>query len=77
MGQRKVTSQYEKSNAVFEIVPRSVETKIANSTVRQNSSKTRKLIPDQIAAVVINLLNLDTRSLFSRMKIRFSEPRKQ
>jgi 3-oxoacyl-[acyl-carrier protein] reductase len=59
------------------IMPGSVETQFANSPGRKASSATWKLLAEDIATVVIELLKSDPRSLSSRVEIRPSEPKKQ
>jgi 3-oxoacyl-[acyl-carrier protein] reductase len=59
------------------VMPGSVETDFANSPGRKSTSTTWKLLAEDIAAVVIDLLNSDPRSLSSRVEIRPSEPKKQ
>jgi 3-oxoacyl-[acyl-carrier protein] reductase len=58
------------------VMPGSVETEFGNSAVAENPAKTWKLLPEDVAAVVIDLLNSDPRSLSSRVEIRPSEPKK-
>jgi 3-oxoacyl-[acyl-carrier protein] reductase len=57
------------------LMPGSVETEFGNS-VPTDPSKTWKLLPRDIAKVVVDLLGSDARSLSSRVEIRPSEPRK-
>jgi 3-oxoacyl-[acyl-carrier protein] reductase len=59
------------------IMPGSVETEFGNSAVTQDPARTWKLLPEDVAAVVIDLLASDPRSLSSRVEIRPSEPKKQ
>lgn len=59
------------------VMPGSVETDFANSPGRKSSPATWKLAAEDVAGVVINLLNSDLRSLSSRIEIRPSEPKKQ
>jgi len=59
------------------VMPGSVETDFANSPGRKSSSTTWKLAVEDVAEVVLNLLNSDLRSLSSRVEIRPSEPKKQ
>jgi 3-oxoacyl-[acyl-carrier protein] reductase len=55
------------------IMPGSVETEFG-STPTADRSKTWKILPEEIAEVVVNLLKSDPRSLSSRVEIRPSEP---
>jgi 3-oxoacyl-[acyl-carrier protein] reductase len=57
------------------LMPGSVETEFGNSTAT-DPSRTWKLLPGDIAEVVINLLKSDVGSLSSRVEIRPSEPKK-
>jgi len=59
------------------IMPGSVETDFANSPGRKRTPANWKLSAEDIAAVVIELLKSDSRSLSSRVEIRPSEPTKQ
>jgi 3-oxoacyl-[acyl-carrier protein] reductase len=59
------------------IMPGSVETDFAGSRGRARTSTTWKLLAEDVAAVVVNLLNSDPRSLSSRVEIRPSEPKRQ
>jgi 3-oxoacyl-[acyl-carrier protein] reductase len=59
------------------VMPGSVETEFGNSSVAQSPTKTWKLLAEDVAAVVTNLINSDPRSLSSRVEIRPSEPKKQ
>jgi 3-oxoacyl-[acyl-carrier protein] reductase len=59
------------------VMPGSVETEFGSSSARKASSTTWKLLAEDIAAVVLELLNSDPRSLSSRVEIRPSEPKKQ
>jgi 3-oxoacyl-[acyl-carrier protein] reductase len=59
------------------VMPGSVETDFANSPGRKNPPATWKLAAEDVADVIINLLNSDPRSLSSRVEIRPSEPKKQ
>ena len=58
------------------IMPGSVETEFGGSSAVAAPSKTWKILPEDIAQVVINLLKSDPRSLSSRVEIRPSEPKK-
>jgi 3-oxoacyl-[acyl-carrier protein] reductase len=58
------------------IMPGSVETEFGGNARTAASGKTWKLLPEDVAAVVINLLHSDPRSLSSRVEIRPSEPKK-
>jgi 3-oxoacyl-[acyl-carrier protein] reductase len=57
------------------LMPGSVETEFGNSTAI-DPSKSWKLLPGDVAAVVIDLLKSNVRSLSSRVEIRPSEPKK-
>jgi 3-oxoacyl-[acyl-carrier protein] reductase len=59
------------------VMPGSVETDFANSPGRKSPPSTWKLLAEDVAEVVISLLNSDSRSLSSRVEIRPSEPKKQ
>jgi NAD(P)-dependent dehydrogenase (short-subunit alcohol dehydrogenase family) len=59
------------------VMPGSVETGFGNSEVSQGGAKTWKLSAEDVAAVVVNLIHSDPRSLSSRVEIRPSEPKKQ
>jgi 3-oxoacyl-[acyl-carrier protein] reductase len=58
------------------IMPGSVETEFAGSSPMPDPSKTWKILPKDIAEVVIHLLKSDPRALSSRVEIRPSEPKK-
>ncbi len=58
------------------IMPGSVETEFGSSAPASDLSKTWKLLPEDVAEAVINLLRSNPRSLSSRVEIRPSEPRK-
>jgi NAD(P)-dependent dehydrogenase (short-subunit alcohol dehydrogenase family) len=57
------------------VMPGSVNTSFGRSG-GQDPSKTWKLLPEDVAAVVINLLEMDPRALPSQVEIRPSEPKK-
>jgi 3-oxoacyl-[acyl-carrier protein] reductase len=57
------------------LMPGSVETEFGNS-LPLDPSKTWKLLPRDVAEVVIDLLRSNVRSLASRVEIRPSEPKK-
>jgi NAD(P)-dependent dehydrogenase (short-subunit alcohol dehydrogenase family) len=59
------------------VMPGSVETGFGSSTAAQPPAKTWKLLAEDVAEVVMNLLNSDPRSLSSRVEIRPAEPKKQ
>ncbi len=59
------------------VTPGSVETEFGNSPIAPDPSKTWKLLPEDVSAVVIDLLRSNPRSLSSRVEIRPSEPKKQ
>jgi 3-oxoacyl-[acyl-carrier protein] reductase len=56
------------------LMPGSVETEFGNFP-RQDLSQTWKLLPEDVARVVVNLLESDPRSLSSRVEMRPSEPK--
>jgi len=56
------------------IMPGSVETEFAGSTLTADRSKTWKILPEDIANLVVDLLKSDPRALSSRVEIRPSEP---
>ena len=58
------------------IMPGSVETEFGGSSPVPDPSKTWKILPEDIAEVVIHLLKSDPRVLSSRVEIRPSEPKK-
>jgi len=58
------------------IMPGSVETEFGGSTPTADRSKTWKILPEEIAEAVVNLLKSDPRSLSSRVEIRPAEPKK-
>jgi len=60
---------------VSHIMPGSVNTSFGRGG-GQDPSKTWKLIPEDIAVVVINLLEMNPRALPSQIEIRPSEPKK-
>jgi len=57
------------------VMPGSVNTSFGRSG-GQDPSKTWKLLPEDVATVVINLLEMDPRALPSQVEIRPSEPKK-
>jgi len=57
------------------VMPGSVETEFGRSG-KQGSSKPWKLLPEDVARVVVELLETDPRALTSRVEIRPSEPKK-
>ncbi|HWX41596.1 MAG TPA: SDR family oxidoreductase [Blastocatellia bacterium] len=57
------------------VMPGSVDTDFGHSG-KQAPSKPWKLLPEDVARVVIDLLQMDPRALASRVEIRPSEPRK-
>jgi 3-oxoacyl-[acyl-carrier protein] reductase len=57
------------------VMPGSVNTSFGRSG-EQDPSTTWKLLPEDVARVVINLLETDPRALASRVELRPSEPRK-
>jgi len=59
------------------VMPGSVETGFGNSEASQGGPTTWKLSAEDVAAVVVNLIQSDPRSLSSRVEIRPSEPKKQ
>ena len=60
---------------VSHVMPGSVNTGFGRSG-GQDPSKTWKLLPEDVAAVVINLLEMDPRALPSQVEVRPSEPKK-
>jgi NAD(P)-dependent dehydrogenase (short-subunit alcohol dehydrogenase family) len=58
------------------IMPGSVETEFGGLGKAADSSRTWKILPEDIAEVILNLLKSDPRSLSSRVEIRPSEPKK-
>jgi NAD(P)-dependent dehydrogenase (short-subunit alcohol dehydrogenase family) len=58
------------------VMPGSVNTSFGRST-EQDPKDTWKLLPEDVAQVVMNLLEMDARALPSRVEIRPSEPKKQ
>lgn len=60
---------------VSHVMPGSVNTSFGRSG-GQDPSKTWKLLPEDVAAVVINLLEMDPRALPSQVELRPSEPKK-
>lgn len=57
------------------VMPGSVNTTFGRSG-EQDPSTTWKLLSDDVAAVVVNLLEIDPRALASRVELRPSEPKK-
>lgn len=57
------------------LMPGSVNTSFGRSA-EQDSRDTWKLLPEDVAQVVINLLDMDARALPSRIELRPSEPKK-
>ncbi len=57
------------------VMPGSVNTSFGRSG-EQDSATTWKLLPEDVASVVINLVEMDPRALPSRVELRPSEPRK-
>ena len=57
------------------VMPGSVNTEFGSSA-EQDPSKTWKLRPEDVATVVVNLLEMDPRALPSRVELRPSEPKK-
>jgi NAD(P)-dependent dehydrogenase (short-subunit alcohol dehydrogenase family) len=57
------------------VMPGSVNTEFGRSS-EQEPSKTWKLRPEDVATVVVNLLEMDPRALPSRVELRPSEPQK-
>ena len=58
------------------IMPGSVNTGFGRGGGTEDPSVTWKLLPQDVAEVVINLLEMDPRALPSRVELRPSEPRK-
>jgi len=57
------------------VMPGSVNTSFGRNSERDPAT-TWKLLPEDVATVVMNLLEMDSRALPSRVEIRPSEPRK-
>jgi NAD(P)-dependent dehydrogenase (short-subunit alcohol dehydrogenase family) len=57
------------------VMPGSVNTEFSRSG-EQDPRTTWKLVPEDVAEIVINLLRMDPRALASRVEIRPSEPKK-
>jgi short-subunit dehydrogenase len=57
------------------IMPGSVNTGFGRGG-KQDDRRTWKLIPEEVAEIVINLLEMDPRALASSVEIRPSEPKK-
>ena len=60
---------------VSHVMPGSVNTSFGRGG-GQDASKTWKLLPEDVAEMVINLLEMDPRALPSQVELRPSEPRK-
>jgi 3-oxoacyl-[acyl-carrier protein] reductase len=58
------------------IMPGSVNTTFGRGGGEQDPSTTWKLLPQDVATVVVNLLEMDPRALPSRVELRPSEPKK-
>ena len=58
------------------VMPGSVNTGFGRGGAKQDPANTWKLLPDDVASVVINLLEMDPRALPSRVEMRPSEPKK-
>jgi 3-oxoacyl-[acyl-carrier protein] reductase len=58
------------------VMPGSVNTGFGRGGGTQVPANTWKLLPDDVASVVINLLEMDPRALPSRVELRPSEPKK-
>jgi 3-oxoacyl-[acyl-carrier protein] reductase len=58
------------------IMPGSVETEFGTAPGQSRSAQSWKLLPEDVSAVVMNLLQSPPRSLSSRIEIRPSEPGK-
>jgi NAD(P)-dependent dehydrogenase (short-subunit alcohol dehydrogenase family) len=59
------------------IMPGSVETGFGSSPAAQAPARTWKLLAEDVAEVVLNLIRSDPRSLSSRVEMRPSEPKRQ
>jgi len=57
------------------VMPGSVNTEFGHST-EQDPASTWKLLPQDVAETVVNLLEMDPRALPSRVELRPSEPKK-
>src|SRR5262249_40289985 len=57
------------------VMPGSVNSEFSRSGV-QDSATTWKLTPEDVAAVVLNIIGLDPRAVASRVEIRPSQPKK-
>jgi len=57
------------------VMPGSVNTRFGRGS-EQDPGSTWKLWPEDVATVVINLLEMDPRALPSRVELRPSEPKK-
>jgi short-subunit dehydrogenase len=57
------------------VMPGSVNTSFGRSG-GQDPATTWKLLPEDVAAVVVNLLEMDPRALPSQIELRPSEPKK-
>jgi len=60
---------------VSHVMPGSVNTSFGRSG-GQDPAKTWKLLPEDVASAVINLLEMDPRALPSQVELRPSEPKK-
>lgn len=58
------------------IMPGSVNTGFGRGGGKQDPAATWKLLPEDVAEVVVNLLEMDPRALPSRVELRPSEPKK-
>jgi NAD(P)-dependent dehydrogenase (short-subunit alcohol dehydrogenase family) len=58
------------------VMPGSVNTGFGRGGGKQDPANTWKLLPEDVASVVINLLEMDPRALPSRVELRPSEPEK-
>ena len=57
------------------ILPGSMDTEFCSVPSQARSSKSWKLLPEDISAATMNLLQSHPRSLSSRVEIRASEPK--
>ncbi len=58
------------------VMPGSVNTAFGRGGGKQDPANTWKLLPEDVASVVIGLLEMDPRALPSRVELRPSEPKK-
>jgi NAD(P)-dependent dehydrogenase (short-subunit alcohol dehydrogenase family) len=58
------------------VMPGSVNTGFGRGGGKQDPANTWKLLPEDVASVVIGLLEMDRRALLSRVELRPSEPKK-